>query len=139
MIAFGYGLHELGFVRLPTPMRRQQLPRRWRRSMSPRRVAFLFGVIIGPGFLIFIRSSAYYVMVLAAFLLGSPALGATMFAAVALGRCAPGLTAIAYQRRGGAMPGFLELSLRIDRKVQVVTGVTLVGLGVCALAGLGVA
>jgi hypothetical protein len=132
LVAVGYGLHELGAVKLPTPMRRQQLPRHWRRTMAPRKVAFLFGAIIGPGFLIFIRSSAYYLLVLGVVAIGSPVLGAALFCVVSLGRCGPSLAAIVHTRRGGTMPAFLRLSCRIDRQVQVTTGVTLAALAAFA-------
>ena len=64
VFALAYGLHEIGVVSMPAPMRRQQLPRHLRRTMAPWKVSLLFGAIIGPGFLIFIRSSAYYLLVL---------------------------------------------------------------------------
>ncbi|MGV9822930.1 methylamine utilization protein [Nocardia xishanensis] len=129
ILAGAYGLHELGLVTLPTPMRRQQLPRHLRRSAAPWKVSLLFGAIIGPGFLIYIRSSAYYLLVLGVASLGSPTLGATLFATVSLGRCLPSAIAIVHTRRGGSMPGFLSLMCVLDRRMQVLTGALLVGLG----------
>ncbi|MFJ9631804.1 hypothetical protein ACIRU8_29310 [Streptomyces sp. NPDC101175] len=136
LVAVAYGLHELGFVTLPTPMRRRQLPRHWRRTMAPRKVSFLFGAIIGPGFLIFIRSSAYYLLVLATLAVGSPVLGAALFTVVSLGRCGPSLAAVVHTRRGGTMPRFLALSCRIDRHVQTATGMLLTALGTFTLTTL---
>lgn len=133
VLAASYGLHELGLLSMPTPMRRQQLPRHLRRSAAPWKVSLLFGAIIGPGFLIYIRSSAYYLLVLGVAALGSPALGAALFATVSLGRCLPSALAIAHTRHGGSMPGFLSLMCVIDRRVQVLTGAVLVGLGAFAL------
>ncbi|MBM7415773.1 MULTISPECIES: methylamine utilization protein [Nocardiaceae] len=127
-----YGLHELGVMRMPTPMRRRQLPRHLRRSMEPWKVSLLFGAIIGPGFLIYIRSSAYYLMVLGVAALGSPWLGAALFVGVSLGRCMPSALAILHTRRGGSMPGFLSLMCLVDRRVQALTGAALVGLAVFA-------
>lgn len=131
-LALLYGLHELGVLRMPTPMRRQQLPRHLRRSMEPWKVSLLFGAIIGPGFLIYIRSSAYYLMALGVAAVGSPILGAAVFVAVSLGRCMPSVLAILHTRRGGSMPGFLSLMCLVDRRVQALTGAVLVGLAVYA-------
>ena len=131
-LALAYGLHELGLISMPTPMRRQQLPRHLRRSMEPWKVSLLFGAIIGPGFLIYIRSSAYYLMALGVAAMGSPALGAALFVTVSLGRCMPSALAIVHTRRGGSMPGFLSLMCVVDRRVQAFTGAVLVGAAVFA-------
>jgi hypothetical protein len=100
--------------------------------MEPWKVSLLFGAIIGPGFLIFIRSSAYYLLVLGVLAVGSPALGAALFTLVSLGRCLPSLAAIVHTRRGGTMPGFLTAMCVVDRRVQTVTGAALIGLGAFA-------
>lgn len=136
VFALAYGLHEIGVLTMPAPMRRRQLPRHLRRTMAPWKVSLLFGAIIGPGFLIFIRSSAYYVLVLGVVAAGSPALGAAMFTVVSLGRCMPSVAAIAHTRRGGSMPGFLSVMCVVDRRVQAVTGAALVGLAAFAAAAL---
>lgn len=128
VVAVLYGLHELGVLRMPTPMRRQQLPRRLRRTMEPYKVSFLFGAMIGPGFVIFIRSSAYYLLVLGLMLAGNPLLGAALFTLVSLGRCLPSLAAIIHTRAGGSMPGMLSAMCLIDRRVQALTGAGLMGL-----------
>lgn len=132
VLAALYGLHELGVIRMWTPMRRRQLPRHLRRTMAPRRVSFLFGAIIGPGFLIFIRSSAYYLLVLGLALHGDAVLGAALFGVVALGRCLPSLAAIIHTRAGGTMPGFLSAMCVVDRRVQIVTGGGLLALAAFA-------
>jgi hypothetical protein len=136
LLAVLYGLHELGAIRMPTPMRRRQLPRQLRRSMEPWKVSFLFGTMIGPGFLIFIRSSAYYLLVLGLLLAGNPLLGAALFTIVSLGRCLPSAWAILHTRAGGSMPGFLAAMCRVDPRVQVVTGAGLVGLAAFAAASI---
>ncbi|PTR21353.1 hypothetical protein C8K36_11512 [Rhodococcus sp. OK519] len=136
VLALAYGLHEMGLVTLPAPMRRKQLPRHLRRSMEPWKVSLLFGAMIGPGFVIFIRSSAYYLLALGVIAAGSPVLGAALFTTVSLGRCMPSLLAIVHTRRGGSMPGFLSAMCVIDRRVQVVTGAGLVALAAFAAMAL---
>ncbi|WP_395245173.1 hypothetical protein ACGGZK_05065 [Agromyces sp. MMS24-K17] len=136
VVALAYGLHELGVLRMPTPMRRRQLPRHLRRSMAPWKVSFVFGTMIGPGFVIFIRSSAYYLLVLGLLLAGNPLLGAALFTIVSLGRCLPSLAAIVHTRSGGTMPGFLSAMCVVDRRVQAITGAGLVGLAAFAAAAL---
>ncbi|NLU82629.1 methylamine utilization protein [Rhodococcus sp. HNM0569] len=135
-LALAYGLHELGFVTMPTPMRRRQLPRHLRRSMEPWKVSLLFGAMIGPGFVIFIRSSAYYLLALGVVAVGSPALGAALFTLVSLGRCMPSLLAIVHTRRGGSMPGFLSAMCVVDRRVQTLTGAVLVAAAAFAWVAL---
>lgn len=132
VIALLYGLHESNLLRMPTPMRRVQLPRHLRRAGRPARVSFYFGTLIGPGFMIFIRSAAYYLLFLGVIALGDPLLGAALFAMVSLGRCAPAAMAIMMQRRGGTMADFLMKTMAMDRIVQLSAG-----LGLTALAGFG--
>ncbi|MBB1024658.1 methylamine utilization protein, partial [Dietzia sp. DQ12-76] len=134
LLALMYGLHETGLVRMPTPMRRQQLPRHLRRVGRPMRVSFYFGTLIGPGFMIFIRSSAYYLLFLGTVALANPALGAALFAAVSVGRCGPSVMAIVHQHRGGTMGDFLLKCMSADRLVQLAAGS-----GLLALAGFGAA
>lgn len=136
-LAFLYGLHETGLLRMPTPMRRQQLARHLRRVGRPMRVSFYFGTLIGPGFMIFIRSSAYYLLFLGAIALANPVLGAALFAAVSIGRCGPSALAIAHQRQGGTKGDFLLTCTAADRMVQLAAGsglVALAGFGAAALA-----
>ncbi len=136
-LALLYGLHETGLITMPTPMRRQQLPRHLRRVGRPMRVSFYFGTLIGPGFMIFIRSSAYYLLFLGAIALANPVLGAALFATVAVGRCGPAALAILHQRRGGTMGDFLLKCMTADRMVQLAAGsglVALAGFGAAALA-----
>lgn len=137
LLALLYGLHETGLLRMPTPMRREQLPRHLRRVGRPLRVSFYFGTLIGPGFMIFIRSSAYYLLFLGAIALANPLLGAALFAAVSVGRCGPSAMAIIHQRRGGTMGDFLLTCMSADRLVQLAAGsglVALAGFGAAALA-----
>lgn len=130
VIALAYGLHESDLVRMPTPMRRVQLPRHLRRAGRPARVSFYFGMLIGPGFMIFIRSAAYYLLFLGVVALGSPLLGAALFALVSVGRCGPAAMAIVMQHRGQTMADFLMKSMTMDRMVQLSAGI-----GLTALAG----
>nr|WP_237559720.1 MULTISPECIES: methylamine utilization protein [Corynebacterium] len=130
VIALAYGLHESDLVRMPTPMRRVQLPRHLRRAGRPARVSFYFGMLIGPGFMIFIRSAAYYLLFLGVLALGDPLLGAALFALVSVGRCGPAAMAIVMQHRGRTMADFLMKSMTMDRMVQLSAGV-----GLTALAG----
>lgn len=137
LLALLYGLHETGLLKMPTPMRREQLPRHLRRVGRPLRVSFYFGTLIGPGFMIFIRSSAYYLLFLGAIALANPLLGAALFAAVSVGRCGPSALAIVHQRRGGTMGDFLLTCMSADRLVQLAAGsglVALAGFGAAALA-----
>lgn len=136
VLAVLYGLHEANLLKMPTPMRRVQLPRHLRRVGRPARVSFYFGMLIGPGFMIFIRSAAYYMLFLGVIALANPLLGAALFALVSVGRCGPALMAIMNQRRGGTMADFLMQSMTADRMVQLSAGLGLVALGGFAATAL---
>jgi len=133
VLGVAYGLHELGLLRLPTPQRRRQVPHVWRRTLPPRTVAFRYGLLLGPGFLVYVRSAAYYLVVAGALLSGSAAIGATAFGLVAVGRIVPLLASSAHQSRGGALPAFLERTVRLDPWARLLTGVLLVAGGALAL------
>ena len=126
VMAVLYGLHEANLITMPTPMRRKQLPRHLRRVGMPGRVSFYFGMLIGPGFMIFIRSSAYYLLFVGVVMLGNPLLGAALFALVSVGRCGPSLMAIIHQNRGGSMGDFLLSCMRVDRLVQLSASIGLI-------------
>ncbi len=134
VLALAYGLHEMGLVTLPAPMRRRQLPRHLRRSMAPWKVSLLFGAMIGPGFVIFIRSSAYYLLVLGVIAADRrpwvPRCSRSSVSGVACRACSP----IVHTRRGDPCPDSSPRCVWVDRRVQVVTGAALVALA--ALAGV---
>ena len=105
--------------------------------MAPWKVSLIFGAIIGPGFLIFIRSSAYYLLALGVMASGTPALGAALFTVVSLGRCMPSLAAIVHTKRGGSMPGFLSIMCVVGpSRAERHPGAALIALGAFAAAAL---
>lgn len=122
VLALAYAAHELGLARLPHPQRRWQVPTDWRRLYSPRRVAFAYGVLLGPGFLVFIRTSAYYVLVAGVVLIGSPLVGAVAFALMAVGRGVPLMASTLHQQRGGSLGTFLSASVRVDNHARLGAG-----------------
>ncbi|MPZ88819.1 MAG: methylamine utilization protein [Nitriliruptorales bacterium] len=136
LLTAAYGLHELALVRMPHPQRSRQVPHHWRRRYAPRRVAFAYGLLLGPGFLVFVRSTAYYLAVLGVVLSGSPGLGALVFGLIALGRSAPLVASTVFQQGGGVLPQFLEGTVRADPWARLVSGWVLLALAGAALAAV---
>lgn len=128
-LAFAYGLHDMRLVRLPHPQRRVQVPNRWRRSGKPLRMAFGYGLGLGPGFLVYIRSGAYFVVLLGVLISGSVALGAAALAAIAIGRAALLAGAQQYRARDGRPGSMLTLMSALDGRVRTASGTMLVGVG----------
>ena len=70
-----YGLHELGFLRLPAPQSRRQVPQHWRHELRPSLMVFLYGLGLGPGFFTAIPATSFYVLVAAVLLQADPIYG----------------------------------------------------------------
>jgi len=85
-LAFAYSLHEFGFITLPHPQIKQQVPEHWRRRFHPYITAALFGILLGTGFTTFIPTATYYIIGLVALVHRSPFLGALIFAIYGLTR-----------------------------------------------------
>jgi sulfite exporter TauE/SafE len=71
-IALLYSLHEMDLALLPRPQRKWQVPSGWRARFHPWHVAFLYGLLLGPGFLTYISVSTYYVVLIGVIGLGTP-------------------------------------------------------------------
>ncbi len=135
-VAAAYALHEMRLVTLPHPQRSRQVPAGWRRKYQPRLVALGFGVLIGPGYLIFIRTTAFYLLNLAVLLAGSPWWGAVGWTLMALGRTASSWAALPSARRG-ELDRHLGRTLLLDNPARLLGGTALALLaGVAAAAVL---
>lgn len=121
VVAAAYGMHEMRLITLPHPQRMRQVPAGWRRKYQPRIVAFAYGLLIGPGYLIFIRTTAFYLLNLGVLLAGSPVLGATGWAIVAVCRIVPSVLALPSARRGD-LNDHLIRTMGLDNPARLVCG-----------------
>lgn len=64
LVTAAYGLHELGVIRMPRPQRRWQVPAQWRVFYPPKATAFLYGCLLGLGFLTYVPVATLYVVFL---------------------------------------------------------------------------
>lgn len=141
-VVLAYGAHDLRLIRLPHPQRESQVPNRWRRKHDRLAVAFGYGLGLGPGFLVFVRSGGYFAMLLGVVLSGSVAVGMAAFVAMALGRFSFLSAARAYRTSERSSP-LLFLMARVDGEVRLFTGSALAAIGTSVLmhvggAGMGV-
>jgi len=88
LLSLLYALHELHVVSLPFPQRRRQVPARWRYRFHPYVTAFLFGVLLGLGYVTFISVATLYIVTVAVIIEGSPLYGVIVFGLFGLGRAA---------------------------------------------------
>ncbi|MCM3719441.1 hypothetical protein [Fictibacillus phosphorivorans] len=88
IISILYGLREVGYIKLPMPQRKWQVPVSWiinRKYVG----AFLYGLTIGAGYLTYITYSGFYVWLLLALYLGNPLYGFILGIIYGLGRSLP--------------------------------------------------
>lgn len=138
-----YGLHELGFVRLPAPQSRRQVPQRWRRELRPSLMVFLYGLGLGPGFFTAIPATSFYVLVAAVLLQADPIYGALTFAVYGLGRVAPLILIFWTSVRSGRVSNLTRAVYSWRPLVHLSNGLMLASVGagliVCALTTTGFA
>lgn len=89
LLAIGYGLHCLGFIPMPYPQRKAQVPHKARNDMPMWRVGLLYGLILGSNFMTYVRTPIIYVVVGLAIISGSWLSAALLIAALNLGRWLP--------------------------------------------------
>jgi hypothetical protein len=138
-----YGLHELGFLRLPAPQSRRQVPQHWRHELRPSLMVFLYGLGLGPGFFTAIPATSFYVLVAAVLLQADVVYGALAFAVYGLGRIAPLIFIFWTSIRRGRVSNLARVVYCWRPLVHLCNGLTLASVGagliVCALTSTGFA
>ena len=138
-----YGLHELGFLRLPAPQSRRQVPQHWRHELHPSLMVFLYGLGLGPGFFTAIPAASFYVLVAAVLLQADLIYGALAFAVYGLGRIAPLVFIFWTSIRSGRISNLSRAVYSWRPLVHLCNGLTLASVGagliVCAVTSTGLA
>ena len=131
--ALVYSLREVLGLPVPVPDRHRQVPLWWRSFYSPPVTAVLYGFGLGIGYLTYLSFGTYFVVTIAAFLSGSPLIGAAL--------CAPfGLTravSVVLANRGageGRISGIDRVDdLATTRWPKAVNALVLAGVALSAL------
>jgi len=89
ILSLAYGLHQLGFVRMPYPQRPCQVSHGARLHLPIWRTGLLYGWQLGLNFVTYVRTPILYLVVAAAILSGSVATVALLIVSLNLGRFLP--------------------------------------------------
>ncbi|WP_181704798.1 methylamine utilization protein MauF [Chthonobacter rhizosphaerae] len=84
-----YGAHQFGFVRVPYPQRRAQVPHDARQRFSMPFIGGLYGIALGLNYLTYVQTPILYLVTAAALLSGDVASAIGLFALFNLGRFLP--------------------------------------------------
>ena len=134
-VAVLYAAREAGLP-VPLPEVRRQVPERWRRSLGPHRSSFLYGVMLGVGFLTHLGHGTWPVVSLVALVFGDPLLGAAIAAPFGLAR-ALSLAVVARARRAEDVSSVIDSLESVSRAAvdRVANAAVLLGVGIAAAAG----
>ncbi len=88
-MGLAYGLHQLGFIRMPYPQRRAQVSHGARMRLPMWRTGLLYGWQLGLNFVTYVRSPILYLVVVAAVLSGSTTIVVLLVLSLNLGRFLP--------------------------------------------------
>lgn len=89
LMALIYSLHELSLVSLPHPERQKQVPVWWKYRFHPYTMAGLFGFLLGIGFMTFIPTATFYIVMLIAVFSGSLIYSTSIFLLFGIARAMP--------------------------------------------------
>ncbi|MCL6608688.1 MAG: methylamine utilization protein MauF [Geminicoccaceae bacterium] len=89
LVSLAYGLDQLGFLSLPYPQRKSQVPHDVRFRWPMWRIGLLYGFALGLNFVTYVRTPILYVVVVAALLSGSWATAFALVLALNAGRFLP--------------------------------------------------
>lgn len=88
-LAIGYGAHQLGFLRMPYPQRRAQVPHDARFRFRSSTIGLLYGYALGMNYLTYVQTPTLYIVTGAALLSGDVTTAITIIGIFNIGRCLP--------------------------------------------------
>ena len=89
ILALGYGAHQLGFMKMPYPQRRAQVPHDARFRFRSSTIGLLYGYALGMNYLTYVQTPILYIVTAAALLSGSITTAIAVIAIFNIGRCLP--------------------------------------------------
>ena len=132
------GASEVNLLKVPAPQSHWQVPRTWLTRWGYRTALFLYGLVLGAGFLTPIAGFSFYTIVLVLITVGpNLMLGPPLiFAAFALARALPVAALTSAVESGGDMGTYLTEIGALRTAVSVGNGMLSAGLGAFLLAGI---
>lgn len=89
VVAVLYGAHQFGFLRVPYPQRRAQVPHDARQRFPIEAIGLLYGVSLGLNYLTYVQTPILYLVTALAALSGNVTTAIALFAIFNLGRFLP--------------------------------------------------
>lgn len=89
VLGIGYGLHQFGFMKMPYPQRRAQVPHDARFRFRSWVIGLLYGFALGMNYATYVQTPILYIVTGAALLSGDVITAITIFALFNIGRCLP--------------------------------------------------
>ncbi|WP_305809681.1 cytochrome c biogenesis protein CcdA [Hyphomicrobium sp. 99] len=89
LLLVAYGAHQFGFLRVPYPQRRSQVPHDARQRFPKWVIGLLYGFSLGLNYCTYVQTPLLYAVTALALLIGSPKLAIGLFLAFNLGRFLP--------------------------------------------------
>lgn len=130
-----YALHELRLWHLPYPQNQKQVPSGWRYQFHPYWVALTYGIGLGTGVITYIATASVYVILIGAFLMGDPLIGAGLLGGFGLTRTIYLVIVGPSVRTWKQSERILEAMTQISNYVHLVNGLALALFGALAFTG----
>jgi len=89
ILSIGYGAHQLGFLKMPYPQRRAQVPHDARLRFRSSTIGLLYGYALGMNYLTYVQTPILYIVTGAALLSTDVTTAITIIAIFNIGRCLP--------------------------------------------------
>lgn len=89
VLALGYGAHQFGFLKMPYPQRRAQVPHDARFRFRSSVIGLLYGYALGMNYLTYVQTPILYIVTGVALLSADVMTAITVFAIFNIGRCLP--------------------------------------------------
>lgn len=89
VLAIGYGVHQFGFLKMPYPQRRAQVPHDARLRFRSSTIGLLYGYALGMNYLTYVQTPILYIVTGAALLSGDVMTAITIIAIFNVGRFLP--------------------------------------------------
>lgn len=89
ILALGYGAHQLGFLKMPYPQRRAQVPHDARFRFRSSTIGLLYGYALGMNYLTYVQTPILYIVTAVALLSGNVITAIAVIAIFNIGRCLP--------------------------------------------------
>lgn len=89
VLAIGYGAHQFGFLRMPYPQRRAQVPHDARFRFRSWVIGLLYGFALGMNYLTYVQTPILYIVTGVALFSGNVKTAIAVIAIFNIGRCLP--------------------------------------------------